>query len=97
MKMVQSIVERTAPLSIFGTLMALAARTDTTAALPGIVCPTLILVGEKDQLTPPAAAQAMKERIPNARLHVIPQAAHMSNLENPESFNGHLKEFLSSL
>ncbi|KAB2926077.1 MAG: alpha/beta fold hydrolase [Bacteroidetes bacterium] len=96
-KMIQSIVERTAPLSIFGTLMALGARTDTTAALQHIACPTLILVGEKDLLTPPAAAQAMKDRIPNARLHVVPQAAHMSNLENPEVFNGHLKEFLASL
>jgi pimeloyl-ACP methyl ester carboxylesterase len=96
-KMIQSIVERTAPLSIFGSLLALAARTDTSANLPKISCPTLILVGEKDQLTPPASAQAMKEKIPNSVMHVIPNAAHMSNMENPELFNKHLVEFISSI
>ena len=96
-KMIQSIVERTAPLSIFGSLLALAARTDTTAHLPKISCPTLILVGEKDLLTPPAAAQSMKDAIPNSILHVIPGAAHMSNMENPETFNKHLVEFISTI
>jgi pimeloyl-ACP methyl ester carboxylesterase len=96
-KMIQSIVERTAPISIFGSLLALASRTDTTAHLPNIACPALILVGEKDLLTPPASAQAMKEKIPNSTLHVIPNAAHMSNLENPEAFNKHLVEFVATI
>lgn len=96
-KMIQSIVERTAPISIFGSLLALAARTDTTAFLPNITCPTLILVGEKDLLTPPASAQAMKDKIPNSIMHVIPNAAHMSNMENPEAFNKHLVEFIATI
>ncbi|MDD8018289.1 MAG: alpha/beta fold hydrolase [Bacteroidota bacterium] len=96
-RMIQSIIERTSPISIYGTLMALASRTDTTAALPFITCPTLILVGEKDTLTPPTAAQAMKDKIPNAQLFLIPKAAHMSNVENPEDFNTHLVEFVSKI
>jgi len=96
-KMIQSIVERTAPISIFGSLLALAARTDTTAHLPNIACPTLILVGEKDLLTPPAVSQAMKDKIPAATMYTIPNAAHMSNLENPEAFNKHLVEFVATI
>lgn len=96
-KLIQSIIERTAPLSIFGSLLALASRTDTTAWLPNIKCPTLIMVGEKDILTPPAASHAMKEKIPNAELHIIPNAAHLSNMENPEEFNKHLVEFVAKI
>ncbi len=96
-KSLQSIVERTAPQSIYGTLLALAARTDTTAALPNIKCPTLILVGEKDTLTPVSASQSMKDKIPNAQMFVIPHAGHMSNMEHPTQFNKHLVEFITTI
>lgn len=91
---IQDIITATDPLSIGGTLLALAARTDTTPALSGITIPTLILVGEHDALTPPADAEAMQAQLPNAELHVIPGAAHLSNLENPTVFNRHLLAFL---
>ncbi len=96
-KLIQSIIERTAPAALFGTLLALASRTDTTACLPSIQCPTLILVGEKDTVTPPSAAQSLKENIRDSELQIIPHAAHMSNLENPEVFNKHLVEFVSKI
>jgi len=96
-KLIQSIIERTAPISVFGTLLALASRTDTTGSLTSIQCPALILVGEKDTLTPPSAAQAMKEKIPNSQMHIIPDAAHLSNLENPDAFNKHLAPFVSGI
>jgi len=91
---ITKIIAATPPLSIAGTLLALAARTDTTASLPSITIPTLILVGEKDATTPPAASQAMHEKSPHSELHIIPNAAHMSNLENPTEFNRHLLAFL---
>ena len=94
-KAIQSIVERTAPLSIFGSLIALAARTDTTAHLANITVPVTILVGEKDTVTPVAAAQQMKDRIKGAEMFVIPNAGHMSNLENPTEFNKHLTDFVA--
>ncbi len=96
-KAIQSIIERTAPLSLCGTMLALAARTDTTNALPSIAVPTLIMVGEHDALTPPAASQAMHEKIPQSELHIIPGAAHMSNIENTAEFNNHLLEFLKRI
>jgi pimeloyl-ACP methyl ester carboxylesterase len=95
--MIRSIIEKTSPRGIAGTLMALASRTDTTASLPNMTIPTLILVGEHDAITPTSASQSMKEKIPNAELHIIPEAAHMSNLENPAEFNNHLLNFLKRL
>ena len=83
------------PLGICGALLALATRTDTTAALGKISVPTLILVGEKDGITPLSVSEFMKEKIPNSQLGIISNAGHMSNLENPNEFNLKLKEFLS--
>ncbi|MEW6510477.1 MAG: alpha/beta fold hydrolase [Bacteroidota bacterium] len=91
---IRDIISHTPPLSIAGTLLALAARTDTTASLASIAIPALILVGEHDVTTPPAASQAMHEKIPTSELHIIPGAAHMSNLENPSTFNEKLLTFL---
>jgi 3-oxoadipate enol-lactonase len=91
---IKRVMGRTPPLAIAGTLLALAARTDTTPSLGSISVPTLILVGEHDAVTPPAASRAMHERIPGSHMHVIPAAGHMSNIENPEVFNEQLLAFL---
>jgi 3-oxoadipate enol-lactonase len=95
--MIHSTIAHTPPLSIAGTQLALASRTDTTSSLPHLTLPVLILVGEHDQTTPVSAAQAMHALIPGSRLAVVPNAAHMSNLENPEFFNRQLLEFLAGL
>ena len=92
--LIHRIISRTPPLSIAGTLLALAARTDTSGVLPQIRVPVLILVGAVDQVTPPGNSQAMHERIKGSELHLVPGAAHMSNLENPEYFNRTLLSFL---
>ena len=94
---IRDIITHTSPLSIAGSLLALAARTDTTPSLSAISVPVLILVGEHDITTPPAASRLMHERIKGSVLHVIPGAAHMSNLEHPAFFNEKLLSFLKSL
>ncbi len=91
---IKNIIEANAPPGICGTLLALAARTDATASLAKIKVPTLILVGEHDTLTPVSASQSMQEKIAGSEMHVIPNAAHMSNIENPEAFNAALIKFL---
>ena len=96
-EMIRALIKRNSPLGICGTLIALAARTDTTAVLPSIRIPTLILVGAEDKLTPPSASESMRDRIAKSEMHVIPNAAHMSNLENPEEFNAHLIHFLKRM
>jgi pimeloyl-ACP methyl ester carboxylesterase len=93
-EMIKKIIVKTSPLSLASTLIALAARTDTTPALPQIKVPTLILTGEKDPLTTPEDATKMKQLIPNSKMHIIPEAAHLCNLENSVIFNKYLFEFL---
>ncbi len=95
--MIRNVIKGNSPLGICGTLLALAARTETTAALSSVKVPTLILVGEEDKLTPPSASESMRDRIAKSEMHVIPHAAHMSNLENAEEFNAHLLPFLKKL
>jgi 3-oxoadipate enol-lactonase len=94
---IRSIIVANSPVGIAGTLLALAARTDTTAVLPTVKVPTLILVGEHDSLTPVAASKAMHEKIEGSELHIVPAAAHMSNIENPSFFNDKLVRFLKKL
>lgn len=96
-KFIESTIERTAPLALCGTELALASRIDSTPSLSSINVPTLVMTGELDAIAPPEIAKSMKENIPNAEFFVIPQAAHLSNLENPEEFNKHLTEFLAKV
>jgi 3-oxoadipate enol-lactonase len=70
---------------------------DHLERLHKIDAPTLILVGSEDQGTPVSASEAMKERIRNARLCVIPSAAHLSNIEQAEVFNRNLLAFLKAI
>jgi 3-oxoadipate enol-lactonase len=62
--------------------------------LEGIEVPTHVVVGADDTLTPPDVARAMAERIPGARLSVIANAGHLSNLEQPPAFNAAVLGFL---
>jgi len=91
---IKETIIKTSPDALCATLMALAARTDTTEALTDIKIPVLIIVGEHDKLTPPIAAEALHENIQGSELVVIKNAGHLSNLENPGEFNAALLKFL---
>jgi pimeloyl-ACP methyl ester carboxylesterase len=67
---------------------------DIRSRLSEIHCPTLILTGEADRMTPPKFARALAEAIPNSRLHLIPQAGHMLMLERPQETAAILSKFL---
>lgn len=90
---VRTMIEGNQVSGIAGDLMAMAARPDSTPLLERIRCPTQIIVGELDVPTPPVDARLMSEKIPNARLAVIPKAGHLSNLEQPELFNKTIRSF----
>jgi 3-oxoadipate enol-lactonase len=94
---IRRVIESNSAAGITNALVALATRTDTTESLRNIEVPTLILVGEYDELTPPSVSQELHQRIPKSELHVVSRAAHMSNLENAEEFNAYVLNFLSSL
>ncbi len=63
--------------------------------LPRAKVPALVVWGERDRLVPPAHAQAYAEGLPNARLVLIPEAAHYPYLEAPERFAEAVERFLA--
>lgn len=94
---VRAMIESTQISGIAGDLMAMAERPDSVPLLTQITCPTQIIVGELDRATPPSDARLMAEKIPGARLAVIPGAAHLANLEQPTTFGQIVSSFASDL
>ena len=82
---------------VAGVLTSMMNRADSTALLPTISCPTLIICGEEDVLTTPAMSQAMHAAIPGSELVLFEQTGHLPNLEQPERFNATVARFLAGL
>jgi pimeloyl-ACP methyl ester carboxylesterase len=92
---VRALVTSNSSDAIAGAVRALMTRPDSTPLLSSIHVPTLIVVGDEDTVTPPALSEEMRHAIGGSQLVRIPRAAHLSNLEQPESFNAALAAFLS--
>ena len=75
---------------------AIMSRADMLGALSSICCPALIIVGDGDQLTPPALAKEMAEGIGGARLAIVPDCGHLSTLEQPAFVTRILAEWLQT-
>jgi pimeloyl-ACP methyl ester carboxylesterase len=75
-------------------IAALRDRPDRRAELPAIPCPTLVLVGTEDAITPPSEAAVLATTIPRAVLVELPGAGHLSSLEAPAPFTQALLGFL---
>jgi pimeloyl-ACP methyl ester carboxylesterase len=73
---------------------AIIGRPDSRPTLAAIGCPTLVLVGEQDQLTPPERAIEMAQGIRGARLVTVPECAHLSPLERPREVTRALLDWL---
>ena len=71
------------PEGVAWSQRAMAARPDSSQVLAGLSVPAAVVVGEQDVLTPPQAARAMVEVLPDAVLTVVPGAGHLSPLEAP--------------
>ena len=67
---------------------------DTTARLAQLRCPALVIAGADDAGMPPAMGRRIADHLPGARLKVIESAAHLCNIEQKDSFNSSLLEFL---
>lgn len=87
----QRLVERN--LAVLGTdLAACDAYSGAAAAAGQVQCPTLILAGAADRMTPPAGAESLASRIAGARLVVLPEAGHMMMIEQPDATLDALRE-----
>jgi 3-oxoadipate enol-lactonase len=94
-KRVAALIEKTPVPGYVGCCAAIP-KINVTSRLKEIKTPTLVICGNDDPGTPPAMAREIQENIPGARLALIPQAAHLANIEQPEAFNRALADFLSS-
>ncbi|OAN53739.1 alpha/beta hydrolase [Paramagnetospirillum marisnigri] len=73
---------------------AIMARPDSRESLARIRCPTLILCGAEDALTPPDRHEEMAELIPGSKLVVVADCGHLSPIEQPEAVTAALMEWL---
>lgn len=85
------------PVGVKGCLLAMLGRTDTTASLPKIKIPTLVIGGNEDKLTPLDVMMSMADKIPNAKFVLVKDAGHMTPIEQPEKVNKAIEEFLKDI
>ncbi|MGD9573517.1 MAG: alpha/beta fold hydrolase [Thermoleophilia bacterium] len=90
----RAIADAQDPEAVARALEALGGRADRVAGLPSIAVPTLVIVGEKDVLTPPAHSELMAARIPGAELAVVPGSGHLTAIERPDEFAAAVAGFL---
>lgn len=93
-KRVRKMITVANPNGAAAAQRGMAARRDYVVDLDEIKMPTLIIVGREDPIRPVSDAEFMHERINNSRLEIIEDAAHMTNMEQPEEFNRVLIDFL---
>ena len=94
---VREMILNTNSQGAVAALRGMAARRDQTELLHKIQCPTLIMAGSLDAITPPGDAEALHCEIRGSHLEVIEGAGHVSNLERPTQFNRALANFLDAL
>jgi pimeloyl-ACP methyl ester carboxylesterase len=94
MAAVRAMNEETGPEAYLRQQAAIISRPDSRPGLAAIACPTLVLVGDSDEPTPPELAEEMADGIPGAKLVVVPECGHLSTLERPEAVNKALVELI---
>jgi 3-oxoadipate enol-lactonase len=72
-------------------------RASVYEELPKIKVPTLMVVGEQDKPTPLTKARRIGEKIPGAKLVVIPHAGHLCTVDEPAAVTEAMEKFLSTL
>lgn len=76
---------------------AVIVRPDARAHLPRVRCPTLVLCGEADQLTPPECSAEIAQLVPGAELKMVARSGHMLTMEQPANVSGLLRAWLERL
>jgi pimeloyl-ACP methyl ester carboxylesterase len=93
---VDVMVAETGPEAFVRQEKAIISRPDSRPMLANIKCPTLVLVGDADELTPPDIAREIAGSIAGAKLVVVPECGHLATLERPEAVNAALAAWLES-
>ena len=93
---VQGMAESTGKDGFLRQQTAIMHRPDSRPGLRAIACPTLILAGREDQLTPVALQLEMAQLIPDATLVLLPRCGHLAPLERPEPVTRQLMGWLDA-
>ncbi|MCU0869708.1 MAG: alpha/beta hydrolase [Burkholderiales bacterium] len=91
---IQAMAERVGPDAYVRQQTAIMGRPDRRDALAAIACPTLVLCGRDDTLTPPALHAEMADAIPGAAFEQIDACGHMATLERPDAVSAALRRWL---
>jgi pimeloyl-ACP methyl ester carboxylesterase len=92
--LVRTMAEETGAEAFVRQQTAIINRADARPLLASIDCPTLVLVGDGDLLTPPELSQEIVDGIRGARFAIVPNCGHLSTVEQPEAVNRALVDWL---
>ena len=90
----QACLSRSRRAGVSRAVFGVADRASIEDEISSITAPTLVVVGADDRATPPHKSERIAERIPGARLEVIPECGHSSTLEQPDTVTALLRGFL---
>jgi pimeloyl-ACP methyl ester carboxylesterase len=96
-KEIRHLISQGTPAGVAAAQRGMARRPDSFPTLGQIAVPTLVVVGAEDALTPRPEAEKIAAAVKGAKLVEIPNAGHISNIENPEAFDAALRGFLDAL
>lgn len=92
-----AMVRRTSVPQLVRQNRAMMAAADARAGLGAIRCPTLVVCGEGDTITPPECSREIAAGIAGAQLHLLPDCGHMLTMEKPQHVNALLMDWLTRL
>jgi pimeloyl-ACP methyl ester carboxylesterase len=93
---IRSMAQNTGKDAFVRQQKAIMSRSESLSSLAAIECPTLVLCGRQDSLTPLARHEEIAAAIKSARLEVIEQCGHLSTLEKPDEVNAALRRWLAA-
>jgi pimeloyl-ACP methyl ester carboxylesterase len=94
-RVVRTMAEDTGAQAFLRQQQAIISRPDSRPGLAAISCPTLVLVGDGDEATPPELAREIAAGVAGSRLVLIPRSGHLSTLEQPEAVTQALVEWMA--
>lgn len=94
---IRAMAVDTGPDAFIRQQTAIMGRADSRPTLSTLRCPTLVVVGDDDKLTPPELADEIAQGISGARLEVVAQCGHLSTLDQPERVTALLDSWLRTL
>lgn len=92
---VRKMAYRVGPEAFLRQQKAIISRAEMLSFLPDIPCPTLVICGRQDQLTPLARSIEIADGISDSKLVIIEECGHLSTMERPDEVSGVMRRWLS--